>query len=361
MANYNSDQWLPLSSPAGEAAIDPTIGNIPKLQFRIQGREITPLHTAPWVREPGALDETTCPPVEQHLAGDFLCAPFGLSNVEDAPPHGWPANSSWTVQSHATNELHLCLDRPVMGARIENIVHLAGDASLLYQTHLIKGGEQGLTIAHHPMVRLQSTGKLCTSPKQAILTPTTPLEPGRHKLANGIATNNLKAIPGSDSKPVDLTTLPIADRHEDFATLIEAPGQQLGWTAILRHSEDDIVFFLKDPKILPVTMTWHSNAGRNYPPWNGRHHGVIGIEDGCAAGSDGHRAALNDNPISAYGVPTALPLAANTIHRIAHVIGAICRPEGWNEISDIEISGETLIFHEVEGAKITLPFRAGFF
>lgn len=36
-------------------------------------------------------------PVECALSGDFFCAPFGRSDLEPTPPHGWSANSDWQV------------------------------------------------------------------------------------------------------------------------------------------------------------------------------------------------------------------------------------------------------------------------
>lgn len=341
--------------------IDPALGNLRELRLVHDGRTLSPLHVAPWLDEPEVQDDATLLPVERALAGDFFCAPFGASDIEDAPAHGWPANSAWTVCEAADGRLRLTLDRAVMGARIEKRLRLSGDAPLLYQEHLVRGGEGGLTVAHHPMVRLAGGGRFCTSPKRGALTPDMPLEPARHALACPARSDDLTAFPAAGGETIDLTRLPIATAHEDFVTLVEAEGAPIGWSAVLRDEEDDIVFVLKDPAVLPVTMLWHSNGGRDHAPWNGRHRGVLGIEDGCAAGAAGHRAALADNPVRALGVPTALPLAPDRVHRVAHVIGAIARPPGWTAVTGIRVARGTLRIEGDGDAALALPFDAGFF
>ena len=342
-------------------SFDPTIGTLRSLLFGAEDRGLSPLHRAAWADDPTLDGDPDLLPVERSLSGDFFCAPFGVSDVETAPAHGWTANSAWSVSHQADGEVCLSLDRTVLGARIRKRLRLTSDAPLLYQTHWIDGGDGGLPVAHHPMVRLTGTGRLSTSPKQTALTPAAPLEPGRHRLAYPAEQADLTRFPATAGGTVDLTRLPIADRHEDFVTLIEAPGASLGWTAVVRDAEDDIVFFLKDPSVLPVTMLWHSNGGRDYRPWNGTHTGVIGIEDGCAAGADGHAAALTDNPINRHGVPTALPLSHARRHRIDHVIGAIARPVGWSTVTDIVRSHDHLTLTDVGGGTVTLPFEPSFF
>lgn len=351
--------WLRAETACGALALDPAIGNIRQLEFVDGARRIVPLHSAPWLDEAGVQADDSLLPVERSLAGDFFCAPFSTSDVEPSPAHGWSANSPWRAVQAPAGSVGAVLERAVMGARIAKSLSLAEDAPLLYQQHEISGGEGGLPVAHHPMIRLAGAGRLFTSPKRVALTPDVPLEPGRAKLAYPAESADLAAFPGADG-PIDLTRLPIADAHEDFVTLIEAESATLGWTAVLREAEGDIVFFLKDPALLPVTMLWHSNAGRDYAPWNGRHTGVLGIEDGCAPGAGGHAAALRPNAVSAHGVPTTLDLAPGRTHRIAHVIGAIARPEGWGAVTDIRIEDDRLILTGDAGSPRVLPFRAGF-
>lgn len=340
---------------------DPGAGNLRRLVLRDGERRIEPLHAAPWLDEPPSRLPPDLPPVERRLSGDFFCAPFGPSDVEPAPPHGWAANDCWELVRASGGLIEARLFRRTMGATIRKRLALSEDAPLLLQEHFVSGGDGGLTVAHHPMFRLEGRGRLSCSPKRAALTPETPLEPGRERLACPARSADLARFPGSDGSEVDLTDLPIGSAHEDFVTLVEEPGSALGWTALLREAEDDVAFVLKDSAVLPVTMLWHSNGGRDRAPWSGRHRGVLGIEDGCAAGAAGHAAALEPNPVSDEGAATALALEPGTEHRVAHAIGALARPEGWTRVADIRLEGDRLILIGDGGAPRELPFPADFF
>ncbi len=360
MKDAQSPPLASLTVGQNRVAVDPGLGNIRELRLSHGGRNVAPLHTAEWVGTPGELPEDLLP-VERELAGDFFCAPFGASDVEAAPAHGWPANSRWDVAKTQPGSLRLVLQRDVLGARIEKRLRLVADAPILYQEHLVTGGSGGLTVAHHPMVRIAGGARFSCSPKRAVLMAEVPLEPGRNRLAAGATAMSLTALPASDGGIVDLTELPIGDRHEDFVTLVEAAGAAIGWSAVVREAEDDVIFVMKDARVLPVTMLWHSNGGRDHAPWNGRHRGVLGIEDGCAAGAAGHAAALAPNPVAAQGVPTALALAPGRTHRIAHALGAFARPAGWSRVADIRIEGARCLLTGDDGATVALPFDPDFF
>lgn len=350
--------WVEAATGHGRVAVDPALGNIRHLTLIEGGRGIAPLHTAPWVDHPAILGDDAVPPVERRLSGDFFCAPFGGTYDPAVPIHGWPANSPWQITARGTGRVTLVLGRPVMGARITKTLRLADDAPLLYQEHLIEGGSGHLTVAHHPMVRLAGEGRFSCSPKRAVLTPERALDEGRNALALGARSGAIDHVPAAAGGSIDLTRLPIADRHEDFVTLVEAEDSPLGWSAVLREAEGDVVFVLKDPRVLPLTMLWHSNGGRDYRPWDGRHRGVLGIEDGCAAGAAGYLAALGPNPVADEGVPTSLALGAGRVHRIAHVIGAIARPAGWRRVADIRVAHDGLALTGDDGTVVGMPFDA---
>ena len=300
-------------------------------------------------------------PSLKRLSGDFFCAPFGANDQEDGPAHGLSANSRWILECQSTKDATFRLERSVMGATLRKNIRLCERAPVLYQTHWLEGGKGGLTCAHHPMIRLSGKGRFFASPKRKAITPEQALDAGRNKLACPGESASIFAFPASAGPDVDLSQLPIGEMHEDFVTLIEANPSSIGWSAVLREEEGDIVFFLKDCSVLPITMLWHSNGGRDYWPWNGSHKGVLGVEDGRAAGAEGHRAALRDNPVARCGVPTFFALESEQTHRIAHVCGAIKTPPGWAEISDIQIGDNALHILERGGDCVVLPFDTDFF
>ena len=336
-----------IAGPNG-VVVDPALGNIPDLWFG----PLTPLWKAQWY---GTLDDDAdVAPVERRLAGDFLCLPFGASDLIGGPIHGATANSRWEVIDRAADRARLRLTVPVMGASVEKRLRLAAHAPLLYQTHVIDGGAGRVTLAHHAMVHAAGA-RLAFSAKRAVLAPDPAMQPGMNLTRPGGRATDLSAVPGLDG-PLDLTRYPEA-RCEDFVTLVEAAGSPLGWTAVTR--DRDVVFVVKDPRVLPVTMLWLSNGARTAHPWNGRHTGVLGIEDGIAAGSAGHRAALGDNPVAREGVATALDLGRR--HEIRHVIGAIPRPEGWQTVAGVSAEGSTLTILGDDGSRVEIPILSDYF
>ncbi|MBP1884437.1 hypothetical protein [Sinorhizobium mexicanum] len=352
--------FIAITSACGTLQFDPAVGNIPRLRFHWAERWIEPLHAAPWRNEPNIEADPALSPAERRLAGDFFCAPFAAAADPAVPAHGWTANSPWLLEEHEAGRVRLALARDVSGATVTKNLGIAEDAPLLYQEHVIEGGQGILPVSHHPMVHLSGRGRFFTSKKRAILTPEQPLEPGRSCLAYPMRAVDLTEAVGAEGGTVDLTRWPIARRNEDFVTLVEAPGAAVGWTAVIREDEDDIVFFLKDPAILPVTMLWFSNGGREYAPWNGRHLGVTGIEDGCCPGLAGEAAAARANPISAEGVATGLALADGHRHVVRHVTGAVPRPSGWTEIAAISAEGDWLTIADAAGRHLVLPWRSDF-
>ncbi|UCI19788.1 hypothetical protein FJ970_02085 [Mesorhizobium sp. B2-1-8] len=309
-------------------SLDLTVGHIADMVIESNGRRLRPLHRAPWV-DAGEMLPPDLPQGTVRLSGDFLCAPFSRSDVEEAPLHGWPANSAWdVVDSGATDggwRAVLRLRHKVMGAGVDKIFTLRDDHPFLYQEHVFSGGSGAISVAHHPMTAMKGGGRLAFSPKRFAATPADPLEPdpgrGRFMLAYPARSSDLAHFPAAGGGTLDLTNYRIEHRREDFLTLVEADHGGPGWTALARHAEDDLVLVLKNPAELPVTMLWFSNGGRDYAPWSGRHLGVLGIEDGRTA--IGHAASLGDNWLKREGVATAFALDEDRGVSFRHVIGAL--------------------------------------
>ena len=93
---------------------------------------------------------------------------------------------------------------------------------------------------------------------------------------------------------------------------VEAVGHDLGWTAVARFGQGDAFLSLRNARALPMTMRWHSNAGRDDPPWNGRHLACFGIEEGWAPHMLGEQGGLR--------------FEKEGLLDIRHAIGAIAWP-----------------------------------
>ena len=109
-----------------------------------------------------------------------------------------------------------------------------------------------------------------------------------------------------------------------------------------------------------MTFLWFSNGGRSYAPWNGRHLGVLGIEEGRAYSAYGHAASIAPNPLSEAGIPTALELRPNGAAEVRHVIGGVPLPKGWNAVAAVDVAGNRLTLTGDGGQSGAYPFDAAF-
>ncbi|MGP2490599.1 hypothetical protein ACTDI4_03065 [Mesorhizobium sp. PUT5] len=346
-------------------SVDLAVGHLADLVVEAGERGLRPLHRAPWLDEPPGELPQGLPEGVARLSGDFLCAPFSASDVEAAPLHGWPANSPWdVVESAAVADgwrAVFRLRRKVMGAAVEKTLRLRHGHPFLYQEHAFVGGSGAISVAHHPMTVMREGGRLSFSPKRLAATPEISLEPdpkrGRFALAYPARSADLAAFPTAGGGTTDLRDYAMEPSREDFVTLIEADHAGPGWTAVARRAERDLVLVLKNPAELPVTMLWTSNGGRDYAPWNGRHRGVLGIEDGRTA--IGHAASLGDNWLKREGVATAFALAPDGRVAFRHVIGALPQADGPPPAS-VAMLPDRLRLETLDGAVREVPFDGTF-
>lgn len=305
------------------------------------GRAIRPMHRVPWLGDP------LPPGLPPHLArmqGDFFCAPFADGGGTAPVFHGWPANGSWTVLPRAGDAtLAADLARPVQGARVTKRLTLRDGHPFVYQSHLFLGGEGALSAANHAMVSLPGGGRLSFSPKLRFRTPAGAPEPdpahGRSALAYPGASADPQAFPAAGGGTLDITRYPFRAGHEDFVVADEAPGSPLGWTAVVRLGQGDLTLSLRNPAQLPTTMLWHSDGGRDYPPWSSRHRACLGVEEGHAP--------------HLFGEPGGLPLGGRL--DIRHALGAIAWPTD-SPVASVAAQDGHLTVTGTDGTTRRLPF-----
>ena len=81
---------LTISAQGIRFGFDPRTGLLDSFTVTDEGREIAPLHRAPWVGTGEAMPPDAAP-LMATLGGDFFCAPFGQDDGGSGI-HGWPAN-----------------------------------------------------------------------------------------------------------------------------------------------------------------------------------------------------------------------------------------------------------------------------
>lgn len=303
-------------------------GVITHLRVQDGARLVDMLHTAPWIGEglPSGL-----PPHLPRLAGDFFCAPFGDASADGAPLHGWAANAHWTCMQDSGSTARHVLDVPVMGARLEKILTLRDGHAFLYQKHVFTGGMGRIPVANHAMLSLPGGAIIRTSPKRFYETPGVALEPDTARGRSALTYPMRSETPVLGG--VDLRTYPWGAAHEDFVTGVEAVGHALGWTAVLR-ADGDLYLSLRDARALPLTMFWHSNGGRDYAPWSGRHRGVLGVEDGVGLALLGVSCEQEPDTLTSAGQPVGLQLGGAA--EVRHVTGCLHWPSH-QPIVDVQV------------------------
>lgn len=344
-----------LSADGVRVTFDPICGFLRGFEVQDAGRTPRPGHRAPWVGTGEVMPDTADP----HLAGlegDFFCAPFGDAASEGAPLHGWPANARWQIVETRPDRVVATLPQPVQGATLKKTLQLRNGHPFLYQTHQFEGGTGALRSANHAMVSLPNGGLVSFSPKRWFQTPDGAPEPdparGRSALRYPARSTDPRAFPGA-AGPVDLTCYPWGPAHEDFVIGVEAvPG--LGWTAVVRPAEGDMFLSLRNAGALPMTMLWHSNGGRDYAPWFGRHLGCLGVEEGAAMTMLPEAA---QRELAAAGIPGLVHLGGIAV--MAHVTGAIAWATG-EAVTEVALVNGGLRVTGSAGTTRTLPFDSAF-
>ena len=301
--------------------------------FQLPHRIVQPFNVAPWAGEASsrALD-----PMLRVLRGDFFCMPFGENKApyqeERYRPHGETANQTWSFGSFEATEaqaaLELALETEVRPGRVGKTIGARAGECVVYQTIRISEMEGPMCYGHHAMLRFpqgEGSGLVSVSPfvRGQVLPKTFehPDEGGYQSLCPGATFDSLMAVESLDGSRADLSRYPARKGFEDLVMVCADPQSHLAWSAVVFPDEGYVWFGLKDRRTLPSTVLWHSNGGRHYAPWNGRHTAVLGIEEVCAYFHLGPAPSVAPNPVSDAGVPTFREFRPDETIEIRYAMG----------------------------------------
>ena len=297
--------------------------------FRLpDGREVSPLHVAPWADDPQA---ASLPGILRALRGDFACVPFGADRAldlagawsalsrpasgEPGPPHGLSSNAVWDLHDAG---LRLTLaypdDSPI--ASLERVIlpDPAGPAIDMALTLHIRR-DCRLPIGLHPVFRLPDSGLLIDAGPRGGMTFPGALEPGMSRLSPAARFASLADVPLAMGGTADLRRLPLAYATEELVQLTDAGGRAtLTWPG-----EGFRAQLTWDASHFPDLILWISNRGRTAFPWNGRHQ-ALGLEPVCAAFDLGTGISAGPNPLQTAGHPTARSFRAGEVLTTRHRI-----------------------------------------
>lgn len=322
--------------------------------------KIQPYSVAPWAEE--KLDATT-PAILRILRGDFFCMPFGGNATpyrgERHPVHGEPANAQWKLESLTGNGLHASLRTRVRPGRVDKRVVLRPGHNVVYQQHVVSQMTGPMDFGHHAMLKFpDEPGSGVISTSRFMFGQVFPGEferpenRGYVSLRRGAKFKSLTKVPLLNGGNADLTRYPARRGFEDLVMIVSDDKLPFAWTAVTFPRQRYVWFALKDPRVLRNTVFWISNGGRHYPPWNGRHVNVLGLEDVTSyfhfglAESVRAKACRRLNPHR--------PLVVNYIMAVARV------PAGFDRVAAIRAGDQSVTLRSANGRSVRVAVDLGF-
>jgi hypothetical protein len=326
-------ETLELAWPHGSATVSTLAGMLVDLRLDLPSGPFRPL--APLLAE----DDPALPGHLRGLGGEFACVPFGSADgvdvdgwptgAADPLPHGFGADTEWTVQHAAPDVVELVVEYPA-DSPVRRLVRRlrAQDGPGLEVDLQVEVDEPcTLPIGMHPILRVPDRDELVLDVafEQGFTYPVPVHATSRTAPARRFT--DLANVPARDGGTVDLRRLPIGPATEDVVLLAGARSP-----ARVHVEEADAVLVLEwDDALLPSLLLWHSDRALDGPPWAGRYRG-IGLEPVAAAFDLPVAVSVAANPVAEAGCATAVrldpdhPLALALVLRAEPAAGS--RPVG---------------------------------
>lgn len=362
-----------LKHGAVDAWITRTGGMLAPAAFRLSnGRTVQPFAIAPWACE--KLPPAT-PPLLRGLRGDFFCAPFGGNGTawrgECHPPHGESANRDWALvdssRDRSAATLHLRLTCQVRRGMIDKRITLRAGHTAVYCEHTLSGFRGPMALGTHPCLNLagpEGSARISAGGWQWGHVLPVPFEDpaggGYSSLKPGARFHSLASVPLAQGGMADLSRYPARAGFEDLVMLMGTPGRTLGWSAVTFPRQHWVFLQLKNPEVLRHTVLWHSNGGRHYAPWSGRHRGVLGLEETTSYFHLGQAESARPNALSRAGLPTTVSLSPRTPLRVAHIFAVAAIPRGFDVVADVQPSADGIVITAANGRVARMPLDVDF-
>ncbi len=341
------------------AALTQDGGQLGPVEFVLGKKTVSPFHVAPWA---GAKDAKELPPILRVLRGDFFCMPFGGNDApwknEKHPVHGETANKRWEFQAADTHGLwtglQTVLRTKIRESTVTKLTALHAGHRAVYSRHVVSGGFGPMNFGHHAMLAFDSEeGRVSTSPfVRGQVFPgefEKASEGGYSSLKPGALFKDLAKVPAADGSMADLSRYPARDGFEDLVMVSSKPGRKFGWTAVTFPKSRYVWFALKDPRVLASTVLWHSNGGRHYPPWNGRHRKVLGLEDVTSYFHYGLAESAAPNDVNRVGIPTSVDLSPDAPLVVNTIFGVVAIPSGFDRVKSIKAQDGEILLESTNG------------
>jgi hypothetical protein len=339
-------------------------GHLGPVTFTTEQGKIQPFALAPWQPHEVARH---LPGVLRPIRGDFFCAPFGGNATpfrgERHPVHGETAEGKWRLVSQCATggaaSLTARLRLRTRPGRVTKRILLRAGEPVIYQEHVIEDCAGPMCLGHHAMLAFpagEGSGRIATAPFRFGRTVPRmfedPAKGGYSSLKPGAWFRTLRRVPGADGRTADLTRYPARAGFTDLVQLAGSRTRGPAWTAVTFGAERWLWFALRNPQLLNSTLLWHSNGGRHYPPWNGRHRRILGLEDVTAYFDYGLAESARPNDFSRRGIATVLRLRRDRPLRIPYVMGVLALPRGFDSVRRVRFKGDQAIFTALSGRQV---------
>ncbi len=354
-----------------KAFVTRTGGHLAPVEFKLGRRTVQPFSITPWWNE----SPKGIPTMLRVARGDFFCAPFGGNarsfRGEQHPAHGDSANLDYTLESVIRADdrvtLRASLRTESRRGRVDKRLILRDGHAAVYCEHVLSGMSGPMTIGTHPMIKFPDkpgSGAITTSAfKRGYVVPEaweTPEARGYSFLKPGAAFRSLTRVPAAAGGKVDLTKYPARRGYEELVELISDVRQPFAWSAAALPGEGWAFFQIKNPRVLRETVLWFSNGGRHYPPWNGRHLNVAGIEEVTAYFHLGLAESARPNLLTRAGAPTVVPMRPNWPLRVAHILGVAAIPRDFDAVKAIVPAKGGITLMARSGRRVFAPLDLDF-
>ena len=345
-----------VASDLVEAWVTEAGAHLAPVVFTLNGVKVQPFHIAPWHDE-----EVEAPPIIQTLRGDFFCLPFGANETqygdEAHPVHGETANSRWSQVEPGMFEM----ETTIRQGKVRRQIELVNGEANIYVRNIVSGMSGPTCFGNHAMLAFPSTGLVSTSPFQfGQVFPgdfELPANGGYSSLKPGAIFQRLEVVPMDNGRVADLSEYPAREGFEDLVMLIGDDNLPFAWNAVVFPKQGYLWFCLRNPRVLRHTILWHSNGGRHYAPWNGRHRRVLGIEDVTAYFHYGLAESCSPNPLSDQGIATSLYLDPGTPLRVSTIMGVASVGPDAEHVEAIEPGADGVEIRLRSGESISIPIN----
>ncbi len=369
---HGAPSWR-IANDVVEAWLTRDGGHLGPVRFRTRRGVIQPYSVAPWQPRDVGPD---LPRVLRTLRGDFFCLPFGGNAApwrgERHPAHGETAVGAWRLVSCGPagrgTELIARLRTRIRPGVVTKRIRLLPGQTVLYCSHEIAGMAGPMCLGHHAMLRFpdaEGAGRIaCSGFRFGQVLPArfeNPALGGYSSLLPGAVFRDLRRVPRADGGHADLTCYQAREGFEDLVLLATRPARPVAWIAVAFPREGYLWFALKDAAKLAATVLWHSNGGRHYAPWNGRHRHVLGLEEVTAFFDFGLAPSARPNLLSRRGVPTTVTLRPDRPLRIPYVMGVTALPRGFDAVRRVRFERDHVVFLSASGRSTRQAVDLSFF